>query len=64
MKLGSRFFPVWRIPILLTLLIWAGLLTALLLDGAFARALAWTLLSVPILVGFWCAAPVRRTDRG
>jgi hypothetical protein len=49
---APHFRKVWLIPIILTLLILGGLLTALLATGIW-QALSWVALVIPLLVICW-----------
>lgn len=46
---------VWMIPSMLAMFTLAGLLSALLGERVAWKALAWTMLAVPLVVALWFA---------
>ncbi len=60
---SAQEFPIWRTPIVLAALTVFGLLDALLVGSAIARAVAWAALVVPLLVAIRCVLGAwKKTD--
>lgn len=60
---GHRFRHTWAMPLLLAVLLSAGLLAALVGEHPAWRWLAWGCVGVPLAMGGWKAAGGLRRSR-